>query len=217
MNNSAGNLNSSVIDFIRGDRGYVKNIKFYKGECIYIGGGRGSFYFIEKGHVKISTQTEDGRICNIGFYKEGDFFGESGFSGDIISETATALIDCAIKKINFISFLEEIKGKDILYNFMICMSNKIIEYQNAISGFVVFNSEKRLAYTLMRMASEIKNDNVSSIKNKISYQDLSYMIGTTRSRVGYFMNDFIRQGIIKESKDFFLILDRKKIEEYLIE
>ncbi|OWO82542.1 hypothetical protein B5C26_09165 [Photorhabdus luminescens] len=186
-------------------------------ENVYIGGGRGSLYFIERGHVRVSTQTEDGRICNIGFYKEGDFFGESGFSGDIISETATALIDCTIKKINFTSFLEEMKGKDVLYDFMIYMANKIMNHQDTISGFVVFNSEKRLAYTLMRMASEIKDENMSSIKNKISYQDLSYMIGTTRSRVGYFMNDFFRQGIIKESKDCFLIIDKKRIEEYLME
>ncbi|QTL38552.1 Crp/Fnr family transcriptional regulator [Xenorhabdus budapestensis] len=217
MSNSAGNFNGSIVDFIRGDSASVKNIRFYKDEYIYVGGGRGNFYFIEKGHVKVSTQTEDGRTCNIGFYKEGDFFGESGLSGDIIPETATALIDCAIKKINFSSFLEEIKGKVILYHFVIYMANKIIEHQKTISSFVIFNSEKRLAYSLMRMASEIKNDNVSSIKNKISYQDLSYMVGTTRSRVGYFMNVFLRQGIIKESKDCFLIVDKKRIEEYLVE
>ncbi|MDX7998717.1 Crp/Fnr family transcriptional regulator [Xenorhabdus sp. Reich] len=217
MSNSADNLNSSIIDFIRSDSSSVKSIKFYKNEYIYISGGRGNFYFIEKGHVKVSFQTEDGRICNIGFYKEGDFFGQSGLSDIVIPETAIALVDCVVKRINFSSFLEEIRDKELLYYFFIYMSSEIIEHQKTISSFVLLNSEKRLAYSLMRMASEIRNDNISSIKNKISYQDLSYMVGTTRSRVGYFMNFFLRTGLIKESKDYFLIVDKKRIEEFLTE
>ncbi|WP_338805160.1 helix-turn-helix domain-containing protein [Xenorhabdus griffiniae] len=97
------------------------------------------------------------------------------------------------------------------------MANKIMEHQRTISSFVIFNSEKRLAYTLMRMSSEVNSENISSIKNKVSYQDLSYMIGTTRSRVGYFMSNLIKLGIIKESKERFLIVDKKRIEEYLME
>ncbi|WP_340620634.1 Crp/Fnr family transcriptional regulator [Xenorhabdus siamensis] len=124
---------------------------------------------------------------------------------------------CIIKKINFTSFLEEMKGKDILYDFIIYMANKIMEHQRTISSFVIFNSEKRLAYTLMRMSSEVNSENISSIKNKVSYQDLSYMIGTTRSRVGYFMSNLIKLGIINESKERFLIVDKKRIEEYLME
>ncbi|MBC8949923.1 Crp/Fnr family transcriptional regulator [Xenorhabdus sp. TS4] len=217
MCSSAKSFNDSIIDFIYRNRVYVKNIRFNKGEYIYVSGGGGSFYFIEKGCVRISTQTKDGRICNIGFYKEGDFFGESGFSGDIIPETATALVGCIIKKINFTSFLEEMKEKDILYEFIIYMANKIMEHQRTISSFVIFNSEKRLAYTLMRMSSEVNSENISSIKNKVSYQDLSYMIGTTRSRIGYFMSKLIKLGIIKESKERFLIVDKKRIEEYLME
>ncbi|WP_426576114.1 Crp/Fnr family transcriptional regulator [Xenorhabdus stockiae] len=217
MSSSAKNFSDSIIDFAYKNGVYVKNIKFNKGEYIYVNGGRGNLYFIEKGHVRISTQTRDGKVCNIGFYKEGDFFGESGFSGDIIPETATALVGCIIKKINVTSLLEDMKGKDLLYDFIIYMSNKIMEHQKTISSFVIFNSEKRLAYTLMRMSSEVNSENVSLIKNKISYQDLSYVVGTTRSRVGYFMSDLIKRGIIKESKECFLIVDRERIEEYLME
>ncbi len=218
MNDSIDNSKDKIIELFKKDSNSdTKTIMVKKNENIYTYGGQGSFFLIDSGHVRVSTQTDDGKMCNIGFYAEGDFFGETGFSGEVIPEIATALTDSTIRRIDVIKKINKSQHYDISHSLIAHLSQKIIIHQNTLSSFIAFNSEKRLAYVLMMMSSEFENkrDDLSLIKNKITHQDLSHLIGTTRSRVGYFMNLFLKQGIIRKSNDCFLVVDRKRIKEYL--
>jgi len=218
MNDCIDNSKDKIIELFKNENSLeTKKINFKRNENIYTLGGRGSFFLIESGHVRVSTQTDDGRMCNIGFYAEGDFFGETGFSGEVIPETATALTDSTIRRIDVIKKINKSQNHDISHSLIVHLSQKIIIHQNTLSSFIAFNSDKRLAYLLMMMSSEFKNkrDDLSLIKNKITHQDLSHLIGTTRSRVGFFMSLFLKKGIIRKSKNCFLIVDRKRIKEYL--
>ncbi|TVT86090.1 Crp/Fnr family transcriptional regulator [Pseudomonas sp. H3(2019)] len=213
----AGGICPQLINIFRnGDESFYP-VSFAKRQNIYVGGAGGYIYFIESGQVKVSMQMQDGRGCNLGIYSRGGVFGESGLSGRLIPETATALSSCIVRRIKISRLFNSLQSKGLYLSFAKCMSNKMLEYQNVIADFVVCNSEKRLASTLLRLSLMLgccENDRIK-IHEKISLQDLSELIGTTRSRVGYFMNSFMQQGILEDCPDCFLVINKKRIEEYL--
>lgn len=219
MNNCIDSQKENIVNLFKNENGCnIKTIAVKKNDIIYPCGGGGSLFFIESGHVRVSTQTTDGTMCNIGFYTAGDIFGETGLAGEVIAETAVALTDSTLKKIDILKKLSMNKSDEISHKLIAYLAKTIIIHQNTLSSFIAFNSEKRLAYVLMRMSSDTHNEKnqLSLIKNKITHQDLSYLIGTTRSRVGHFMNDFLKKGIIKKSDNCFLVVDRNLIKKYFM-
>lgn len=202
--------------FREGDASFLP-VSYSKKQNIYVGGAGGYLYFIESGQVKVSMQMQDGRGCNLGIYSRGRLFGESSLSGRLIPETATALSFCSVRRLKTSKLFNVLQGRGLYYAFAQCMSNKMLEYQNVIADFVVCNSERRLASTLLRLSAILGHceDDRIKIHEKISLQDLSELIGTTRSRVGFFINSFMEQGILESGHDCFMVINKPRIEAYL--
>ena len=92
-----------------------------------------------------------------------------------------------------------------------------MEQQQVIFEFVVFNSEYRFAQTLLRLGEKLGEKFASDIRieHRITHEELSQLVGTTRPRISQFMSEFRQRGLIEISAEQFLIIKRTKLANYL--
>jgi len=155
-------------------------------------------YYIEKGVVKLTLVSNRGRGAVLGILGEGDFFGEACISGDAVFTTsAIALVPSAISIIKRKAMVRLVEENPLLsahfINYLLTRNRRI--EQDLIDHMFNF-SEKRLARTLLLLARGGRNGEVAPVLEKIGQDTLAEMIGTTRSRVNFFMNKFRKQGFI---------------------
>ena len=174
--------------------------EFRKKQNIYSQGDRGqSVLYIQKGAVRLSVVNETGREAVVAVLGPGDFFGEGCLAGQPLRiGTATAIAPTTalvIEKKEMVRVLHhEHAFSDRFISFMLARNIRIEE------DFVdqLFNSsEKRLARTLLLLARYGKEDKPQRVLPKVSQEMLAEMVGTTRSRVNFFMNKFRKLGFIK--------------------
>ena len=155
-------------------------------------------YYIEKGIVKLTLVSNRGKAAVLGILGDGDFFGEACISGDAFFTTsAVALVPSAIfviKRKAMLRLVEENPSLSAHFINYLLTRNRRIE-QDLIDHMFNF-SEKRLARTLLLLARGGRNGEVAPILEKIGQDTLAEMVGTTRSRVNFFMNKFRKQGFI---------------------
>ncbi|HUE43192.1 MAG TPA: Crp/Fnr family transcriptional regulator [Candidatus Sulfotelmatobacter sp.] len=155
-------------------------------------------YYIEKGVVKLTLVSNRGKGAVLGILGPGDFFGEACIGGDaVFSTSAIALVPSVvnvIKRKSMIRLVEENPSLSAHFINYLLTRNRRIE-QDLIDHMFNF-SEKRLARTLLLLARGGKDGEVAPILEKIGQDTLAEMVGTTRSRVNFFMNKFRKQGFI---------------------
>ena len=155
-------------------------------------------FYIESGVVKLTLVSKRGRSAVLGILSEGDFFGEACITGDTTySTSAIALVPSKIiiiKGKNMLSMIESDPSLSTRFISYLLARNRRIE-QDLIDHMFNF-SEKRLARTLLRLAQAGRNGNIPPILEKIGQDTLAEMVGTTRSRVNFFMNKFRKLGFI---------------------
>ena len=155
--------------------------------------------YIQRGGVRLSVVSENGREAVIGILGPGDFFGESCLAGlPFRMSTATALINSAllvIEKTQMIRALQEEWA--FSSRFISYMVSRNIRVQEDFLDQLFNSTEKRLARTLLLLARYGKQDEPEQMLPEISQQVLADMIGTTRSRVNLFMSKFRKLGFIE--------------------
>jgi CRP/FNR family cyclic AMP-dependent transcriptional regulator len=171
-----------------------------KGETIFSQGDpcRNVFY-IQKGGVRLSVVNEVGKEAVVAVLGPGDFFGEGCLAGQPIRiGTATAIaptIALVIEKSEMVRVLHsEHEFSDRFISFMLARNVRIEE---DLVDQLFNSSEKRLARTLLLLARYGKEDKLQRVLPKVSQEMLAEMVGTTRSRVNFFMNKFRKLGFIK--------------------
>lgn len=156
-------------------------------------------HYIEKGLVKLTLVSEAGKGAVLGILGQGDFFGESCIVGQTVYLTsAVALVSCAIVVIKRRTMLRLIEEEPTVSKYLInylLMRNQSM--QQDIIDHLFNSSEKRLARTLLMLAQYGKGEKSSHVLASISQDTLAEMIGTTRSRVNFFMNKFRKLGFIQ--------------------
>lgn len=175
-------------------------------------------YFVQNGQVKLSVLSPEGRECLLAIHTAGDVFGElclSGMSGRL--ETATAMEDTRLKKVPCARFLERLAADSLLEGFVKYLAVRVANQQAVIANLVTVDSEQRLGKTLLQLAGHLgtKGLHSTSIELRISHEELSYMIGTTRPRVSVFMQRFRNLGLIELSEEHHLIIKEDKLTAYL--
>jgi CRP/FNR family transcriptional regulator, cyclic AMP receptor protein len=155
-------------------------------------------HYIEKGIVKLTLVSNRGKGAVLGILGEGDFFGEACITGDTVySTSAIALVPSTVNVIKGKAMLRMVEENPPLsmhfINYLV-MRNRRIE-QDLIDHMFNF-SEKRLARTLLLLARNRQGDKVATILEQIGQDTLAEMVGTTRSRVNFFMNKFRKLGYI---------------------
>ena len=196
-----------------------RTVKFAKRANIYSCGDKSeSIYFIESGQVKLVTLSPAGKECLLAIHTPGDIFGEIGLSGfDKCMETATAMEESFIKIIPCSEFFPYLTGESLFEDFIKYLAVRIADQQRTITNLVTIDSEHRLAKTLLRLAEKLGKKDPRSviIKHKITHEELSMMVGTTRPRISQFMRKFRKRDLIEISENRFIIVKEKNLTEYL--
>jgi len=155
-------------------------------------------FYIQKGKVKLSVVSESGREATIGILNEGAFFGESCLTGQPLRLcSATAVTDCSVMRIDKKSMMEVLHREHAFSDmFVAYLLTRNIRYEEDLVDQLFNSSEKRLARVLLLLAHFGKDGKPESVIPKISQEVLAEMVGTTRSRVSFFMNRFRKLGFI---------------------
>jgi CRP/FNR family transcriptional regulator, cyclic AMP receptor protein len=159
-----------------------------------------SVYYLQKGQAKITVVSEAGKEATIAILSVGDFVGEEALVAvpGLRLSTAAAITACIALKINRDEMIrvmhEERDFSDLFLKFLLTRSIRI---QADLVDQLFNSSEKRLARILLLMAEFGQRGESKQLIPKISQETLAEMIGTTRSRVSFFMNRFRKLGFIE--------------------
>jgi CRP/FNR family cyclic AMP-dependent transcriptional regulator len=175
-------------------------VKFRKSERIYSQGdpAKGVKY-IQEGGVKLSVNNEGGKEAVVAILGPGDFFGEGCLAGQpVCMGTATAFVPTSILFIEKNEMMRVLRTEHAFSDLFIShMLTRNIRIEEDLVDQLFNSSEKRLARTLLLLARYGKEDKPHGVLPKVSQETLAEMIGTTRSRVNFFMNKFRKLGFIK--------------------
>ena len=181
--------------------GLSKTIVVYRREDVIFAQGESceSVMYIQKGGVKLSVLSKTGREAVVAMLGPGDFFGEGCLAGQPVRiGSATAIAPSSvlvIKKKQMIDVLH--KQHALSDRFISHMLSRHVRIEQDLIDQLFNSSEKRLARALLLLARYGKQDKPRQVVAKISQETLSEMIGTTRSRVNFFMNKFKKLGFIE--------------------
>jgi len=157
-----------------------------------------AIFYIQKGKVKLTVVSDNGKEAVIAILGIGDFLGEGCLAGrPLYLGTATAMTDCSIvrlQKSNMIRLLHEAPAFSEL--FVSYLLSRNIRIEEDLVDQLFNSSEKRLARVLLLLANFGKEGKPEPVIARISQETLAEMIGTTRSRVSFFMNKFRKLGFI---------------------
>jgi len=157
-----------------------------------------TLFYIQKGGVRLSTQSNHHLPAVTAILGVGDFFGELCLAGyPLRTSTAVALTASSIRTIKKKSMLQMLRKKNRTSNSLVAyLLASVKKYQDHVADLLTSTAEQRLARVLLRLAHlEKKGPAVVEIP-PLNHQILAEMVGTTRSRVNLFMNRFRRKGFI---------------------
>ena len=156
-------------------------------------------FYVQKGAVRLTVISTDGKEATLGILNPGDFFGEGCLTGQPFRlGSAAAVADCELMQINKKAMLLALRQQPRLAElFLKYVLARNIRYEADLVDQLFSSSEKRLARTLLLLAQVKIGGGAETIVHKISQETLAEMVGTTRSRVNVFMNKFKKLGFIE--------------------
>jgi CRP/FNR family cyclic AMP-dependent transcriptional regulator len=157
-----------------------------------------AIFYIQKGKIRLTVVSEIGKEATLGILSEGEFFGEGGLAGQPLRMgSATAATDCELlridKKAMMLALHREHEFSDMFVAYLL---SRNIRYEEDLVDQLFNSSEKRLARLLLLLAHFGKEGKPETVIPKISQETLAGMVGTTRSRVSFFMNKFRTLGFV---------------------
>jgi CRP/FNR family transcriptional regulator, cyclic AMP receptor protein len=175
-------------------------------------------YFIEGGQIKLLMLSSEGKECLLAIHGAGDIFGELCLSGlGARAETATAMRETTVKQIPSSQFFARLTRDSLFEGFVRYLAVRVADQQQVIANLVTVDSEQRLGQTLLQLARTMGKKDPRSIRIevKISHEELSEMVGTTRPRISLFMQRFHNLGLIETNRERFLVIKENKLTAYL--
>ncbi len=195
--------------------------KFRKWQYVYTPGEQDEMiYFIETGQVKLILPSSEGKKCLASIRTQGDIFGESCLSGQPARlEMAMTMHDTQVKKISGRDFIQYLKKNSILETFVQYLGAEVSQQLEVIGALTTADCEHLLAKTLLHLGRLLgsANGNLSSvcIPQKISHEELSNIIGTTRPRVGILLKKFRNLGLMQLTPKGFIVIQQHKMRDFL--
>jgi len=181
--------------------GVARRVKeFNKAEVVYAQGDVATnVIYLQKGIIRLSVVSEGGKEAVVATLGSGDFFGEGCLAGQTVrmgtATTISPVTALLIEKNEMFRILHEQPA--LSDRFIAFMLARNIRIEEDLIDQLFNSSEKRLARTLLLLARYGKDDSPHAVLPAISQETLAEMIGTTRSRVNFFMNKFRKLGFIK--------------------
>jgi CRP/FNR family transcriptional regulator, cyclic AMP receptor protein len=177
-----------------------KVVEYRRSEKIYSQGDPAtSVMYIQKGGVKLSVVNQVGKEAVVAILGPNDFFGEGGMAGQLVRMgTATAVVPATLLVIEKNEMIRVLHAEHTFSDrFVSYMLSRNIRIEEDLVDQLFNSSEKRLARTLLLLARYGTEEQPDGVLPKVSQETLSEMIGTTRSRVNFFMNKFRKLGFIQ--------------------
>jgi CRP/FNR family transcriptional regulator, cyclic AMP receptor protein len=174
-------------------------LEFHKNQNIFVQGDvADTVFYLQKGRVKLTVLSEQGKEAVVAILEPGQFFGEGCLNGHPRRiATTTAMEECLVTSITkeaMIALLHtEPKFSEMFMAYLLTRNSRVEE---DLIDQLFNSSEKRLARLLVLLAHFGKEGSPRPINPSISQETLAEMIGTTRSRVSFFMNKFRKLGLI---------------------
>ena len=176
-----------------------KIVAFAKKQAIFAqGDSSDEVFYVQKGKVRLTVVSKTGKEATIAILEEGDFFGEGCLTGQPLRLcAATAMTDCSVMRIEKKSMRAVLHRENAFSDmFVAYLLTRNIRYEEDLVDQLFNSSEKRLARVLLMLARFGKEGVPETLVPKISQEMLAEMVGTTRSRISFFMNRFRKLGFI---------------------
>ena len=176
-----------------------KTVAVPKKRLIFAQGDRAdAVFYVQKGKVLLTVVSQAGKEATIGIVSEGNFFGEGALAGQVLRMgSAAAMTDCDLMRIDkeamMIALHREHAFSDLFVAYLL---SRNIRYEEDLVDQLFNSCEKRLARVLLLLAHFGKDGIPETVVPKIRQETLAEMVGTTRSRVSFFMNRFRKLGFI---------------------
>jgi CRP/FNR family transcriptional regulator, cyclic AMP receptor protein len=177
-----------------------KVVEYRRSQKIYTQGDPSTdVMYVQKGSVKLSVVNEIGKEAVLAILAPGDFFGEGGMAGQPVRMgTATAITPTSLLAIEKNEMIRVLHAEHTFSDrFLSYMLSRNIRIEEDLIDQLFNSSEKRLARTLLLLARYGEEPHPEKMLPKVSQEMLAEMIGTTRSRVNFFMNKFRKLGFIQ--------------------
>lgn len=155
-------------------------------------------FYIQEGKVRLTVVSQTGKEATLGILSEGAFFGEGGLAGQPSRMgSASAMTDCQLLRIDnkamMLALHREHTFSDLFVGYLLARN---IRFEEDLVDQLFNSSEKRLARILLLLARFGKEGVPETVIPKVSQETLAEMVGTTRSRVSFFMNRFRKLGFV---------------------
>jgi len=176
-----------------------KNLTFVQKQGIFAQGDTAdAVFYIQTGKVKLTVVSKTGREATLGLLGVENFFGEGALAGQVVRMgSAEAMTDCELLRVEKKAMIDALHREHAFSDlFVAYLLARNIRYEEDLVDQLFNSSEKRLARVLLMLARFGKEGLPESVIPKISQETLAEMVGTTRSRVSYFMNRFRKLGFI---------------------
>ena len=162
------------------------------------GDGADAVFYIQKGKVRLTVVSKVGKEATIGILSQGSFFGEGALAGQALRMgSAAAMADCELLRVDKKAMMEALHREHTFSDmFVAYLLARNIRYEEDLVDQLFNSSEKRLARVLLLLAHFGKEGIPETVLPRISQETLADMVGTTRSRVSFFMNRFRKLGFI---------------------
>jgi CRP/FNR family transcriptional regulator, cyclic AMP receptor protein len=170
----------------------------HAGNVIYSQGDPAdSVFLIQRGAVKLTVVSSEGKEAALALLGTGEFLGESCIAGKAMQRmtTAVAITNCALVRISRSALFNLIRREPLFLDFFLSfMLRRNLRMQEELIAQRFSSSEKRLARVLLLLAGLTDSTANHGEISRVSHEELAEMVGTTRSRISFFMNRFRKQG-----------------------
>jgi CRP/FNR family transcriptional regulator, cyclic AMP receptor protein len=185
--------------FLSTINGGRKIVVFSKKQAIFAqGDSADAVFYVKEGKIRLTIVSKSGKVATLGILNEGDFIGEGCLTGQTRRLfSATAMTDCTVMRIDKKSMMDVLHREQTFSDmFVAYLLTRNIRYEEDLVDQLFNSSEKRLARILLLLAHFGKEGKQETVIPKMSQEMLAEMIGTTRSRVSFFLNRFRKLGFI---------------------
>lgn len=174
-------------------------------------------YLVESGRIKTVTYSYDGKKCLLSIHGPGDVFGELCLVPGRRTETATAMRATVVHRVSARRFRAALHDAELLRAFLCHLTMRVDEQRRTITDLVMMDGEHRLAAVLLKLAGKLGRPEANGVRidQRITQEELSGMVGTTRSRVGHFLKQFTAAGLVRRTEDSRLVVNERDLVEFL--
>ncbi|MCQ6552243.1 Crp/Fnr family transcriptional regulator [Streptomyces sp. C10-9-1] len=178
-----------------------------------------NLYLVKTGQVKTVAMTASGKRCLLDLSMPGDLFGEMCLARSCRDETAVAMSNTTLTRISQDLFFATLQAENLFEAFTLHLAGKLSEQQRIIADLVTMESELRLVSRLLQLSRRLGEEHHQGvvISARLTQEELAEMIGTTRSRVGFFLKRLRAAGLITCNRGYITIRSVSRLASFVEE